>query len=250
MFAVRRTPETIWVEKRLIKMKPLVQISALMILLIFTGSASAADIRFGGILPGVTIVEKKVVSKQALKFTDIVKQRLDFSCGAAALATVLKFGMGKDVAEETVLQGMFAFSDPNVIAERGFSLLDMKKYTHSLGLKGVGYEVQFDALATLKIPVIVLLDLNGYKHFVVLRKVRDGRAFVGDPALGNRVMSAEAFTKSWNNIILAIVGAQYDPNGTLTNPPAPLSAKRLATELAPMAAIAQIGFGLEHTRSF
>lgn len=170
---------------------------------------------------------KPVSSWRTRKFTNLVRQQTDFSCGAAALATIFNYAYGKSTSEQQVLVNMLKIADPDVIREKGFSLLDMKNYVLAVGMTGQGYEVEYDALMNLKVPAIALLDIKNYKHFVVVRKVRDDFVQIGDPALGNRTMSRRDFLKSWNNVVFVIVGDDFDPDTVLLNPPPPLSAARL-----------------------
>jgi predicted double-glycine peptidase len=59
-------------------------------------------------------------------------------------------------------------------------------------------------LPKLKIPVIVLLNTRGYKHFVVLKGIKDGRAYLADPALGNRSVPAKEFVESWDGVAFVV----------------------------------------------
>jgi hypothetical protein len=62
-----------------------------------------------------------------------------------------------------------------------------------------------DELAKVKRPVIVLIDLKGFKHFVVVKGMNNGRVLTGDSVLGLTQYSTEDFAKMWNGIVLAIV---------------------------------------------
>lgn len=168
-----------------------------------------------------------------MRFDGLIRQRTDFSCGAAVLATVFNLAYGKQTTEAQILVNMLKIADPVVVKEKGFSLLDMKRYVQAVGLAGEGYQVDFDALHQLKVPGIVLLNLRGYHHFVVLRKVTNDIVQIGDPALGNRVMSRREFLRAWNNVVFVIVGDGYNPNSGLNNPPPPLSARRLFEQRSP-----------------
>lgn len=172
-------------------------------------------------------VYKPVSSWRTRKFVNLVPQQTDFSCGAAALATIFNYAYGKNTSEQQVLVNMLKIADPDVIREKGFSLLDMKNYVNAVGMSGQGYEVEYDALKNLKVPGIALLDIKNYKHFVVVRKVRDDFVQIGDPALGNRTMSRRDFEEAWNSVVFVIVGDGFDPDTVLLNPPPPLSAARL-----------------------
>ncbi|WP_282038486.1 C39 family peptidase [Halomonas alimentaria] len=212
--------------------------------------AQAATVRLGNLVPG-TLVQKDVQSIRERRYENLVEQRTDFSCGAASLATILKYAYQQpEVTEETVLAGMLEVSDPQVVLERGFSLLDLKNYVETLGYRGRGYEVAPETLDEVSIPVIVLLDLQGYKHFVVMKKASGDRVYVGDPALGNRVMERDEFMASWNNIIFAVVGDGFDRETVLLSPRQPLTAHRLQDVFSPVPRQKLLDFGFRHADLF
>lgn len=196
------------------------------------------------------VVSQPARSWKAMKFDGIVRQETDFSCGAAVLATVFNSAYGKHTTEAQVLVNMLKLSDPEVVNEKGFSLLDMKRYVREVGLAGEGYQVDFEALRHLKVPGIVLLNIRGYNHFVVIRKAGPDYIQVGDPALGNRVMSQRDFERAWNKVVFVIVGEGYDPNSALSNPPLPLSAQRLFQQRSPTWDADLSDFGLTTVNSF
>ncbi len=193
---------------------------------------------------GGQLVYKPLASWKERKFIDMVRQRTDFSCGAAALATIFNYAYGKQTSEQQILVNMLKIADPDLIREKGFSLLDMKNYVAAVGMTGQGYEVEFDALKQLKVPAIALLDIRNYKHFVVVRKADDDFVYVADPALGNRVMRRQNFEASWNNVVFVVVGEGFDANTVLMNPPPPLSAARLYGLRSPVLNAEAYDFGL------
>lgn len=193
---------------------------------------------------GAQPVYKPLMSWKERRFTDMVRQQTDFSCGAAALATIFNYAYGKQTSEQQILVNMLKIADPDLIREKGFSLLDMKNYVNAVGMSGQGYEVQYDALKQLKVPAIALLDIKNYKHFVVIRKVDDEFVHVADPALGNRVMRRANFEQSWNNVVFVIVGEGFDEDTVLMNPPPPLSAARLYGLRSPVVNAEAYDFGL------
>ncbi|MBB3188828.1 C39 family peptidase [Halomonas cerina] len=212
--------------------------------------AQAATVRLGNIVTG-TLLQKDIQSIRERRFEHLVEQHTDFSCGAASLATLLKYAYPHPgMTEESVLAGLLEVADPAVVQERGFSLLDLKQYVETLGYRGRGYEVAPDSLEAISIPVIVLLDLDGYKHFVVLKKAQGDRVYVGDPALGNRIMDREAFLDAWNRIIFAVVGPGFDRQTALLDPRPPLTAHRLHDVVAPVPRQALLDFGFRHADLF
>ncbi|BAV95521.1 C39 family peptidase [Lysobacter enzymogenes] len=141
-----------------------------------------------------------------LRYRELLRQRYDFSCGSAALASLLHYGYGLDVDEPALIEKMMVGVDPREVVRNGFSMLDMKRYVESIGLRAHGFRIDADALYRLQMPVIALLDLRGYRHFVVVKGAAGGRVFVADPALGHRVMPEAEFVRGWNGIVLAVVG--------------------------------------------
>ncbi|QIQ85687.1 C39 family peptidase [Erythrobacter sp.] len=186
-----------------------------------------------------------VTSWKEMKFENLVRQRTDFSCGAAALATIFNYAFGRETSEQQVLVNMLRVADPDVVRKKGFSLLDMKTYAQSVGYEAEGYRVDYATLEQLEVPTIVLLDIRGYKHFVVVRRTWPDRVAIGDPALGNLTMERAKFEEAWNGILFVVSGEGYLPDNILINPPEPLSAKRLLelTATMPGAEVAEFGFG-------
>jgi predicted double-glycine peptidase len=134
-----------------------------------------------------------------LKYKNIVRQAYDYSCGSAALVTILNYHLGIKVTEQQSMEGMMAFGEKDKIIERrGFSLLDMKRYLASIEVDSAGFKAEIADLLTLDAPAIVPIDYAGFKHFVVLRGVRDGLVFLADPSMGNITFSLSEFATLWD----------------------------------------------------
>lgn len=206
----------------------------------------------GQLSDGAPAVSVKVASWKEKRFDGIVQQRTDFSCGAAVMATVFNEAFGHRTTERQVLVNMLKVADPDIVREKGFSLLDMKNYAQSIGFGAEGYAVDYATLVEFDLPSIVLLDIKGYKHFVVVRRAWDDRIAIGDPALGNKSMPRNEFEAAWNDVIFVMTGDGYDPNNALIDPPPPLSALRLLENYAqlPAADSADFGFGPGNVFSF
>lgn len=172
------------------------------------GGIARAETRLElGALADIAPVGKSVRTLRDLRYRDMIRQRYDFSCGSAALGSLLRYGYGMDVTEPQMIQAMLKTgSDPQDVVRNGFSMLDMKRYVDSIGLRAHGFRVPAEALYRLQVPVIALLDLKGYKHFVLVKGAQAGRVFVADPALGHRVMNERDFVAGWNGVLLAVVG--------------------------------------------
>lgn len=227
----------------IIVMKSPVGLLTIALLLPTTEIAQSAEIRFAA-LPGGNLAYKQVVSIRERRFKDLVEQKTDFSCGAAAMATILNRAYGWNLQEDDVIRGMLASADPEVVRMQGFSMLDMKRYAESLGLRARGYRVDPAKLESIKVPSIVLLDVRGYKHFVILQRTFNGYVYLGDSVLGHKKLSLDEFTKGWNGIIFALIGPGYDRNNSLLSPPEPLTAKNRIHSFSPVkdAELMEFGF--------
>ncbi|MGY3266440.1 C39 family peptidase [Lysobacter sp. HA35] len=178
---------------------------SLALLAAFALPARASSLSMANIVDGAPVA-KPVTTFRDLRYRDMVRQQYDFSCGSAALASVLRYGYGVQVDEPHMIRSMLTGNDPKEIVRNGFSMLDMKHYVESIGgFRAHGFRIDTAALYRLQMPVIALLDLKGYKHFVVVKGAESGRVFVADPALGHRVMSEKDFVAGWNGIVLAVV---------------------------------------------
>lgn len=157
-------------------------------------------------IPGMSgsLIMLDVTSKKESQFRSTMRQRYDFSCGSAALATLLSSGYEDAVSEGTVFSRMYEAGDKNRIRNQGFSLLDMKTYLESEGYMADGYRVSLDKLAELRIPAITVVSTNGYKHFVVIKGVAEKEVLVSDPAAGTTVILRSKFETMWNGILFLI----------------------------------------------
>lgn len=157
------------------------------------------------VIPGMGFSRTTVTSIKEARFNKVVKQQYDFSCGSAALATLLSYHYDYAVGEKAVLDTMIEQGDQEKIRTQGFSLLDMKRYLESAGFTANGYKAPLDKLNEAKIPAIVLINLRGYLHFVVVKGLHEDEVLVGDPALGMRTYPREEFDKMWNGILFVVI---------------------------------------------
>lgn len=154
-----------------------------------------------------TAVARVTLPVQSLaerRFGTTIKQQYDFSCGSAALATLLSYHYEDPVAENVVFKAMYEGGNKDVIRKAGFSMLDMKRYLEQRGYRADGFRFSLDVLGTLRVPAIALLDDDGYKHFVVVKGLAPDQVILGDPARGARSMTRDKFMQHWNGIAFVI----------------------------------------------
>jgi predicted double-glycine peptidase len=147
-------------------------------------------------------VRQPVTTLKELRDRNVVRQSFDYSCGAAALATLLTYGFGDPVSEKEILSSILnrLSGDQEALRRKeGLSLLDLQRYAHERGYRALGFRLQADQLSKLARPVMVFISPRGYEHFAVLRGIRGNRAFIADPATGNIRMSVQRFRGMWQD---------------------------------------------------
>ena len=146
-------------------------------------------------------------SAKQLKMQGIQRQTLDYSCGAASLAILLKGYFGEAYEEQDLLDDIVYRLSSDEIKDRmlyGFSMLDLKKASERLGYNAEGVKLPKEAVTALKGPVIILLRRSDLNHFVVLKGVRGGTAFLADPARGHIRIPLYALFEEWEGEALII----------------------------------------------
>src|SRR5690554_5629811 len=80
---------------------------------------------------GAVVIEQKVDSSPVelltefrveplveQKFRNIVRQAYDYSCGSAALTTILNFYLGRNLSERQVMEGLLHYGESERIVQR------------------------------------------------------------------------------------------------------------------------------------
>ena len=156
---------------------------------------------------GGGVYHAQVTSLRDMPFRTVVRQQYDFSCGSAALATLLHYHYGLPINEAAVFQAMYAAGDQPKIRRVGFSMLDMKNYLLTQGFQANGYRRNVSDLRGMSQPAIALIRVGSYRHFVVVKGVRADKVLVGDPAQGIKVFPVGEFESAWNGILFMIDAA-------------------------------------------
>lgn len=156
--------------------------------------------------PGSTKIRENVIPLSEIQSRAIIKQMYDYSCGSAALATLLNAQLGENFSEKQVIKGMLQYGDRQKIEQRrAFSLLDMKKFVNKLGYEGAGYEAAIEDLRTLERPGIVPIEIFEYRHFAVFRGIYKDHVFLADPWRGNISFPLKEFENRWYQNVIFIV---------------------------------------------
>ncbi|MEJ2766387.1 C39 family peptidase [Photobacterium sp. MCCC 1A19761] len=145
-----------------------------------------------------------VKSYQEKLFGDVYRQQYDFSCGSAAVASLVTYHYGRDTQENSVFEFMFKNGNKEKIEKQGFSMLDMKNYLVSIGLDANGYNLPLEKFGELQIPAITIVNFDGYMHFVVIKGMNSRQVILGDPSRGTMVMPIKDFKKYYKGAVLLV----------------------------------------------
>jgi len=145
-----------------------------------------------------------VTSMRERPLKSVVLQQYDFSCGAATVAMLLTYHYKMPTTEEDAFMAMYNVGDQEKIQREGFSFLDMRNYIKSRNLNAAGFELTLDEIATLGVPAIALITLNGYRHFVLIKGIKDNRVLIGNSAIGLMAMERDKFDAIRDPIVVLI----------------------------------------------
>ena len=168
--------------------------------------------RFGSRAPvrdELTKFQIYVKNARQLRNENVVMQQRDFSCGAAALATVLVYYWGEDLSETAILLIIAKTLSREELEDRvrnGLTLTDLKRVAQIGGYTAVLGKLSIDSLRKSKLPLIVGITVNNYDHFVVYRGMDEEYVYLADPIFGKKRVKISDFAEQWQkNAILAVI---------------------------------------------
>lgn len=151
---------------------------------------------------------QSVTSWKTLRDVNIVMQRRDYSCGAAALATVLTYYWGDETSESYLLRRLHRMLDPAETRDRianGLTLTDLKNLAVRTGYNAVIGELSFEQLAESRVPLVVGIIVQRFPHFAVYRGTDWEYVYLADPSRGNVRTPVWEFKRQWQrNLVLVI----------------------------------------------
>jgi predicted double-glycine peptidase len=160
-------------------------------------------------------VKKEVLSYREIGRQNLVTQGLDYSCGAAALATIAKYFWGDDVGELDFIKIALQILTPEEFRDRqknGLTLEDLKNVALKANYFSTVGRLKFSQLRESKVPLIVGMDIEGYKHFVVVRGTDDDYVYLADSIRGNLRIRHSEFKKQWQkNLVLVVAKRTVKP---------------------------------------
>jgi predicted double-glycine peptidase len=151
---------------------------------------------------------KPVRSWQRIRTDNVVMQQADYTCGAAALATLIRYFWGDKITEVDILASIMTRLSAEELTDRstnGLSMTDLRRAAVDHGYLAVIGRRTMPQLLEVKVPVILRIRHREHEHFVVLRGFREGRAFLADPIRGNVRLPIEELACEWTDEAVLVV---------------------------------------------
>ncbi|CED60695.1 peptidase, C39 family [Moritella viscosa] len=124
-----------------------------------------------------------------LKFSEVVRQDFDVSCGLASLTGVLIDGYGVDVTEGELL---------DIIGLKiNYSFSDLKYLAGEYNKISLPLWMTYEKLMSIESPAILYIKRKGIDHFVSLNHIDEFTIQIKDPAWGMLNYTREQFESYW-----------------------------------------------------
>lgn len=142
-------------------------------------------------------------SLDAIRWQGVVRQDLDFSCGIASVATILKYHFGEEnITEKELLQDFIkklSEEELNEVFAKGASLAQLGDLFTDRNFVIRNWRLDIGELQKLTraLPAIVYLETPDFRHFAVVRGVSEYQVLLADPSRGNVKLTIDSFLAEW-----------------------------------------------------
>ncbi|PIG97331.1 peptidase C39 bacteriocin processing [Deinococcus sp. UR1] len=147
----------------------------------------------------------KVTTYRTLRYASVVGQTTDFTCGPAALATLLTHYYGRPVSEETFTERSVAdMQARGKEVVEGLTLLSLRNALTTESVSSVGYKLTLEQLRVVLaqgLPVVANVVYPKGHYYLVLA-VDDQNVLLADPSWGVRSQPIRNFLNAWNGVVL------------------------------------------------
>lgn len=146
-------------------------------------------------------------SAYELKWENITPQEYDYTCGAAALSTLIYGYFGEYISESKIINQLINNlneKDIDIVKKQGFNMLHLKYAAEYFGYDAVGVKIDINTLYRLKGPVIIVLQTSNGNHYVVFKNIVKDRVFIADSINGNYIMTTSYLSSVWDGTTLIL----------------------------------------------
>ncbi|WP_298822393.1 peptidase domain-containing ABC transporter [uncultured Roseibium sp.] len=140
------------------------------------------------------------------RVTPVIRQAQAAECGLACLAMISgRYGLKLDLP---ALRRRFD------VSIKGMTLQDLIHLARDLGFDVRAVRAELDELSKLQTPCVLHWSFN---HFVVLERIRYGKAVILDPAQGQRILAIEEVSRHFTGVALELWPAARFKSGDETS---------------------------------
>ena len=164
---------------------------------------------------------RDVKSWLELRNQNVVLQQRDYSCGAAALATLIRYHWGDPATETQLLREVVRMLTHEEMKERiqnGLALTDLRRVAVRIGYLATIGRLDFEKLRESKVPLIVGIVVDDFDHFVVYRGTDGYYVYLADPIRGNVRTPIPKFLKRWQKNLALVVVKRGEAEKVKTSP--------------------------------
>jgi len=148
----------------------------------------------------LNLKKENIKSWLDLKNRDVVKQKYDYSCGSASLATILKHFYNLDISEKDILKEIISNKKNKLHKSVGLSFFELGEFVKKRGFKAIGLALDIDSLKNLKIPVVIYVKIRKDTHFTVFKGIGKNFVYLADPSLGNIKIKLSKFKEMFYGV--------------------------------------------------
>lgn len=136
-----------------------------------------------------------------VRYEGVVGQTIDFTCGPAALATLLTHYYGTPISEATFTERAVAdMTSRGKEVTEGLTLLSLKKALTTESITSAGYKLNLEQLRKIMeagLPVVANVQYPKGHYYLVLG-IDDQNVLLADPSWGVRSQPLTNFLNAWN----------------------------------------------------
>ncbi|EKQ53243.1 MAG: parallel beta-helix repeat (two copies) [Methanobacterium sp. Maddingley MBC34] len=155
-------------------------------------------------MSGNSLTDNWLADTSTVNSANMVMATTIYTCGPAALATVMKH-LGVNATEMELAQ--WAGTD-----ETGTSMWGLAQAANRTGLTAKGFII--NDTSQLKTDYIVVLNINGVYHYNIIRNITNTTVYLTDPNLGDIEMSLDKFKELFTGYVLVVANGTIQINAT------------------------------------